>query len=68
MTCFRRVKGDGLDVARVSGEWKETVLKNVAEFDLNKGHGVDEDKKPAADVNAASGWGITGAFRRLNVD
>ena len=44
------------------------MLKNVAEFDLNKGHGVDEDKKPSADVDTASGWGITGAFRRLNVD
>ena len=51
----------------LAGSWKEVVLKNVREFELNQGYGVDETKKPESGKKQ-DGWGITGAFRRLNVD
>ena len=47
--------------------WKEEVMQHEAEFELLKGCGVDEEKRPKVESDSSNGWGISGAFRKLNI-
>ena len=51
----------------IAEAWKHEVMQHEAEFDLLKGCGVDEEKRPKVESHSSNGWGISGAFRKLNI-
>ena len=53
-----------------SESWKEHVIKNMAELELNtQSFGIDESKRTKKEEPQQSGsWGLVGSFRKLVVD
>ena len=53
-----------------SENWKEHVINNTAELELNaRSFGIDESKRPKKEEPEQLGsWGLVGSFRKLVVD
>ncbi len=52
----------------ISEGWKEHLIKNREEIVSLKNYGVDEDKRAKPEEKESQGWGLTGSFRKMNVD
>ena len=48
--------------------WKDHLLKHEAEFENNLQYGIDETKIPKRDKQSDHWGGVTGAFRKLDLD